>query len=101
MDSWSTGTFADGKAWQSTDQVPWSSPQLSWSSPTHVGWTVSAVSTAMSGAPGAGYWTANNSGGNPKKSWMVRGAAMAVRAVNRSNQWAETTSTARGFVAGW
>ena len=64
-DSWITGMSAAGKAWTSTDQVPWSRPQLSWSSPTHIGLTASATSSATSGEPGAGYSTANSSSGNP------------------------------------
>ena len=47
------------------DQVPWSMPQLSMSLPTHVGLTTSATSSANSGAPGAGYSTANSSSGKP------------------------------------
>jgi len=34
--------------------------------------------------------------GKPKKSWMVRGRAMAVTAVAAMYQWAEMASTARG-----
>ena len=49
-----TGTEASGKAWVSTDQVPWSMPQLSTSAPTQVGWTVSLISSTRPGRPGAG-----------------------------------------------
>jgi hypothetical protein len=39
---------------------------------------------------------ANSSSGKPKKSWMVRGAAMAVTADALMNQWAEIDTMARG-----
>ena len=39
--------------------------QLSWSSPAQLGFTTSTISSATSGAPGAGYSTANSSSGNP------------------------------------
>ncbi len=39
--------------WQSTDQVPWSIPQLSLSIPTQTGSTTRATSWASSGEPGA------------------------------------------------
>ncbi len=65
MLSWATGIDASGKAWTSTDQVPWSMPQLSTSAPTQVGWTMSLTSSASSGIPGAGYWTSKSSCGNP------------------------------------
>ena len=45
-------------------------------------------------APGTA--TANSSSGNPKKSWMVRGAAMAVTAEALMNQCAEIDRMARG-----
>jgi hypothetical protein len=50
----------------------------------------------LSGAPGAGYSTANRSSGKPKKSWIVRGRGIAVTAVALMYQCAETTSSARG-----
>ena len=87
---------ASGKACTSTDHVPWSRPQLSASSPTHVGRTVSAISSASTGSPSAGYSTANSSSGKPKKSWIVRGRAIAVTAVALMYQWADTTRIARG-----
>ena len=39
---------------------------------------------------------ANSSSGKPKKSWIVRGSAMAVTAVALMYQWADTTRMARG-----
>ena len=65
MLSCTTGMAASGKACTSTDQVPWSMPQLSTSAPTQVGWTTSLTSAASSGSPGAGYCTSNSAGGNP------------------------------------
>ena len=65
MLSCTTGMLASGKACTSTDQVPWSMPQLSTSAPTQVGWTTSLTSSASSGSPGAGYWTSNSSCGKP------------------------------------
>src|SRR5690606_15865175 len=56
----------------------------------------SAISSASSGAPGTGYSTSNNSCGNPKKSWIVRGDRIAVTAVALMNQWAEIARIARG-----
>ena len=94
--SCTTGMSAAGNMWVSTDQVPWSIPQLSTSAPTQVGLTISATSSASSGAPGAGYSTANRSSGKPKKSWIVRGRGIAVTAVALMYQCAETTSSARG-----
>ena len=55
MASCTTGTSASGYMWARTDQVPWSMPQLSWSSPTQCGSATSATSAATSGAPGQGY----------------------------------------------
>ncbi len=52
IDSWTTGMSASGKTWTSTDQVPWSMPQLSRSRPTQVGLTTSATSSASAGSPG-------------------------------------------------
>ena len=46
--------------------------------------------------PGQGYSTAKSWSGNPKKSWMVRGSAIAVTAVVLVYQWAEMQRTARG-----
>ena len=54
IESCTTGMSASGNTWVSTDQVPWSMPQLSMSGPTQVGWAISATSAAISGAPGAG-----------------------------------------------
>ena len=71
-------------------------PQLSWSSPTQRGAATSATSAATSGAPGHGYSTAKRRSGKPKKSWIVRGEAMAVTAVALVYQCAETHRTARG-----
>ncbi len=96
MASCTTGTSASGYMWARTDQVPWSMPQLSWSSPTQRGSATSATSAATSGAPGHGYSNAKSRSGNPKKSWMVRGAAMAVTAVALVYQWAEMARIARG-----
>ena len=87
---------ASGKACTSTDHVPWSMPQLSASMPDPGRRTVSAISAASSGSPGAGYSTANSSSGKPKKSWIVRGRAIAVTAVALMYQWADTTRIARG-----
>ena len=56
---------ASGKAWTRTLHVPWSRPQLSWSRPTQRGATTSTTSAATAASPGAGYSTANSSGGNP------------------------------------
>ena len=71
-------------------------PQLSWSRPIHTGLTTSATSSATAGSPGAGYSAANSASGKPKKSWMVRGRAIAVTAVALMYQWADTTRMARG-----
>ncbi len=71
-------------------------PQLSWSSPTQIGRATSATSAATSGEPGHRYSNANSGSGKPKKSWMVRGEAIAVTAVAFVYQWAETQSTALG-----
>ncbi len=76
--------------------MPWSMPQLSASRPTQRGLTTSATSAATSREPGHGYSTANNSSGKPKKSWIVRGCAIAVTAVAFVYQCAEMHSTARG-----
>ncbi len=38
----------------------------------------------------------NKAGGKPKKSWMVRGAAIAVTAEALMNQCADTHTMARG-----
>ena len=65
IDSCTTGIDASGNAWTRTDQVPWSMPHESTSAPTQVGATVSLISSASAGSPGAGYSTANSSGGNP------------------------------------
>jgi hypothetical protein len=54
------------------------------------------VASASSGEPGAGYRTSNSSCGKPPKSWIVRGAAIAVMCVPVVSQCAETTSTAVG-----
>src|SRR5919112_801283 len=97
MLSWTTGMEASGKACTSTDQVPWSMPQLSMSAPTQVGLTTSLISAASSGSPGAGYWTSNSSEGKPKKSWIVRGRGIAVTAVALMYQWGLTTRMARGL----
>ena len=75
--------------------MPWSRPQLSWSAPIQVGFTVPATSSTNSGMPGAGYCTANN-WREPKKSWMVFGVAIAVTVVALTYQWAETARMARG-----
>ena len=71
-------------------------PQLSWSRPTQCGSATSATSAATSGEPGQGYSTAKSRSGKPKKSWMVRGSAIAVTAVTLVYQCAEMQSTARG-----
>jgi hypothetical protein len=96
IDSCTTGIDASGKACTSTDQVPWSMPQLSTSAPTQVGWTTSLTSSASSGNPGAGYWTSKSASGKPKKSWMVRGRGIAVTAVALMYQGALITRMARG-----
>src|SRR6478752_2643782 len=75
MLSWTTGMVASGKAWTSTDQVPWSIPQLSRSAPIQVGWTTSLISVASAGSPGAGYCTSNSSSGE------------TVEVVNGSRAW--------------
>src|SRR5690606_41209801 len=91
-----TGTSAAGNACTSTDQVPWSRPQLSWSAPTYSGRTASAISSAIAGSPGAGYCTSNSACGKPKKSWMVLGRGIAVTAVALTYQCADTARIARG-----
>ena len=96
MDNCTTGTSAAGNMCASTDQVPWSSPHASKSWPTHRGLTTSATCSASSGRPGAGYWMSSSLGTLAKKSWIVRGRAMAVTAVALMYQCAEMTSTARG-----
>ena len=53
MPNWTTGTSASGYMCVSTDQVPWSMPQLSASRPTQRGLTTSATSAARSGGAGA------------------------------------------------
>jgi hypothetical protein len=45
---------------------------------------------------GPGYWISSSRGTLAKKSWIVRGCAMAVTAVALMYQCAEMTSTARG-----
>src|SRR4051812_24783849 len=95
-DSCTTGTSASGNMCASTDQVPWSRPQLSMSWPTQMGWTISATCAASAGSPAAGYCTANSSSGNPKKSWIVFGIFIAVTAVALMYQCAETARIARG-----
>src|SRR5262249_27756184 len=46
--------------------------------------------------PGAGYSNSTSSRGNPPKSWIVRGASMAVTRVPGTYQWAETARIAFG-----
>jgi len=48
---------------------------------------------ASSGRPGAGYWMLSSRGTRAKKSWIVRGLAMAVTAVALMYQCAEMTRT--------
>ncbi len=64
--------------------------------PTQVGLATSATSAASSGSPGAGYSSENRASGNPKKSWIVGGASIAVTAEALMNQCAETARIARG-----
>ncbi|MNL51194.1 hypothetical protein D3C87_1742710 [compost metagenome] len=53
---------------------------------------------ASSGEPGAGYCTSNSACGNDApKSWMVRGAVMAVTPTPWVSQWAETQRMALGL----
>src|SRR4051794_11995329 len=87
---------ASGYRWARTDQVPWSRPQVSRSVPIQTGLAASATASASSGEPGAAYSNANSSSGKPKKSWMVRGSAMAVTADAWTNQCADTARMARG-----
>src|SRR6185436_19371673 len=65
IDSCTTGIEASGKACTSTDQVPWSMPQVSTSAQTRSGWTTSRTSSASSGSSGAGYSTSNSGFGKP------------------------------------
>src|SRR3546814_8713411 len=87
---------ASGNACTSTDQVPWSRPQLSWSAPTYSGCTTSATSSASPGSTGAGYCMSNSACGTPKKSWMVLGRGIAVTAVALTYQCADTDRLACG-----
>ena len=58
IDSCTTGMSASGNTCTSTDQVPWSRPQLSWSAPDPVGLArPRRPRSASSGSPGAGYST--------------------------------------------
>jgi hypothetical protein len=46
----------------------------------------SAICRASAGAPGAGYCWSNSACGNPPKSWIVFGCAMAVSCQPRVSQ---------------
>jgi hypothetical protein len=89
MPSCTTGASASGNMRTRTDQVPWSSPHRS-SSSTGVGASRSRTRRASSGDPGAGYRTWYSSGGNPPKSWMVRGRRPSVTRPPGRYQWADT-----------
>ncbi len=86
---------AAGYTCASTDHVPWSSPH-SVSRRTGSGASRSATRAASAGSPGAGYRYACSAGGKPPKSWIVRGVAIAVTAVPRTYQCADTARIARG-----
>ena len=60
------------------------------------GCTTSATSSTSSGRPGGGYCKSNSACGNPKKSWMVFGRAIAVTAVAFTYRCADTARMARG-----
>jgi len=95
MDSWTTGMSALGKACRSTDHVPWSRPQLSWSSPIQVGLTISATSSARAGSPAAGT-PPQRAHREPVEVVDRLGRVMAVTAEKFTYQCAETTRMARG-----
>ena len=95
MPIWTTGTEASGRRGTSTDQVPWSRPHSLVEADGH-GARSCWISRARAGLPGAGYRTSYSSRGKPPKSWIVRGARIAVTHVPGRYQWADTTTMAVG-----